>query len=162
MASLPVLSAAAVLVLGLAAAPAAAGEVTGSLAVRVVVQGACALTGGTLDFGAYTSGQPGDLLAKADLGYFGCAEGELTFGLDGGLNGDTALRRLSDGAGNFLSYTLFRDGARGAVFGGAEAGQSLTIPAAGAGSVSVYGRITGGQHAPPGTYTDLVTVTLTF
>lgn len=146
----------------LLASSAHAATSTGSLAVRVVVQNACSVTGTTLDFGTYTSGQTSDLLTTGEIGYTACPAGQIRFDLDGGTNGTVTARKLSDGDGNLLEYALFRNSARSLTFGEGTDGQTLTLTDAGSGSVTVYGQIVKGQAAPTGIYTDIVTITLTF
>jgi hypothetical protein len=51
---------------------------TGTLAVTVTVQSACAIAGTTLDFGTYTAGQGNDRDARADIAYADCGPGTLT------------------------------------------------------------------------------------
>lgn len=136
--------------------------VTGSLAVRVVVQPSCAVTGATLDFGTYTSGQTTDLQTTALIGYTNCSAGTLRFDLSGGTNGTVTARRAASGDGSFLNYALFRDSARVQNFGEGATGQTITLATAGSGNVTVYGRVPRSQTVPAGTYTDLVTITLNF
>jgi spore coat protein U-like protein len=163
----PVLAACRFLVLALAlsvslAAPTEAATTTGSLAVRVVVQPSCTVTGATLDFGTYTSGQAADLNATAQIGYANCSAGTLRFDLNGGANGTVTARRASDGVGGFLNYSLFRDSARTQNFGETTTGHTVTLTSAGAGNVMVYGRVPKSQTVAAGTYTDIVVITLNF
>ncbi len=153
---------AAVAALALHAAEACAETATGSLAVRVVVQPSCAVTGGTLDFGTYTSGQAVDLQAATQIGYANCSAASLRFDLSGGANGTTAARRAANGSGGFLNYALFRDLARTLNFGDGTSGQTVTPAAGGTGSITVHGRVPRSQTITPGTYTDIVTITLNF
>src|SRR5215217_8164510 len=60
-----------------------AATVTDVLNVSATVLSSCALSGGTLSFGDYTSGQPNDLDVDGTINYVNCS-GTLTFALDGG------------------------------------------------------------------------------
>lgn len=142
--------------------PAGAGTLTSTLAVRVVVQPACTVSGGTLDFGSYTSGQTSVLNGFTQIAYSNCPAGQLRFQLDGGGSGAPAARRMSNGSGGQLAYAIFRDSARTQQFGLGGDAKLVTLAAAGSGNVSVYGQIPANQSAAAGTYTDTVVITLDF
>ena len=142
--------------------PVIAGTVTSTLGVRVVVQPSCSVSGATLDFGSYTSGQPGDLSGFAQIAYSNCAPGQLRFQLDGGSSGSTTARKLGNGSGGQLNYGIFRDSARAQNFGQGTDARLVSVDVSGSGNVSVYGKIPGGQVAAAGTYTDTVVITMDF
>ncbi|MCP4213843.1 MAG: spore coat protein U domain-containing protein [bacterium] len=89
--------------------------------------------------------------------------------LDGGQNMSSA-RRLSDGAGNFITYYLWQDSGAGVEWGSAGLGSGVIYPASpltatGSGLVTthpIYGTALTAGASPPGIYTDLVHVTLTW
>jgi spore coat protein U-like protein len=152
-----------IICLGFAAAisvteAASAGTATSTLGVQVVVQPSCTVSGATLDFGSYTSGQPGE----TQIAYSNCPAGQLRFQLDGGINGTTSVRKLGNGGGGLLDYRIFRDSARTQNFGQGGEARLITLAAPGSGNVSVYGRIPAGQAVAAGTYTDTVVITLDF
>ncbi len=143
-------------------APAAAQAETAQLTVTATVLSGCTLIGGTLDFGNYISGQPGNRDAAGQISFVNCS-GTLTFDLDGGQGGNVMARRMS-GPDATLGYQIYKTSARNAIWGmGADA---LRLQLLGAtpqsGNVTVHGRIPGGQTVPGGTYTDIVNITLTF
>ncbi len=140
---------------------AVAGTDTDQLTVTATVQTGCALAGGSLDFGQYTSGQPGDLDVTGAINFVNCAAGNLTFELDGGGSGDVNNRAMSSGS-NKLNYQIFRDPARSANWATGANAKVTQLLSTQSGKVDVYGRIPGGQTVPAGSYTDTVTVTLTF
>jgi spore coat protein U-like protein len=154
--------AALALALASAAIPAGADTDTGQLTVTATVLSGCTLIGGSLDFGDYVSGQPGNRDAAGQISYVNCS-GLLTFDLDGGQAGDVMARRMSSGDAS-LGYQIYRTSARSSVWGmGADALQLQLLGAAPmSGSVGVHGRIFGGQSVPAGSYTDIVNITLTF
>lgn len=141
---------------------AGAGTLTSTLAVTVVVRPACTVSGATLDFGSYTSGQATDLNGFTQIAYSNCPAGQLRFQLDGGGSGSPTARRLSNGSGGLLGYGIYRDSARTQVFGQGANSRLVTLTAAGSGNVSVYGKIPAGQSVAAGTYTDTVVITLDF
>jgi len=149
-------------VLAITAAPAfAAGTDTDVLTVRVTVQEACTIVGGTLDFGTYSSGQQTALDAEGTISYNSCAAGTLTIALDGGSAANVNNRRMASGDSQ-LGYQLYRNSARSNVWGTGDQALERVLLVPDSGSIPVYGRIPGGQNVPGGNYTDTVTVTLTF
>ncbi|MGD9508896.1 MAG: spore coat U domain-containing protein [Geminicoccaceae bacterium] len=142
------------------AAPARAGTDTDILTVTATVLSACSLSGGTLNFGSYTSGQTANLDVTGVINYVNCS-GSLTFALDGGLSGNVNARQMQQGA-NRLSYQIYRNAVRNAVWGTGADAQGVVLVGTQSGSVTVYGRIPSGQVVQDGTYTDTVNVTLTF
>jgi spore coat protein U-like protein len=133
---------------------------TDVLTVTATVLSACSLSGGTLAFGSYASGQTENADVDGTINYVNCS-GTLTFALDGGGSGNINARQMSNGA-NRLSYQIYRNAARNAVWGTGADAQTQILLETRNGSVTVYGRIPGGQVVPAGTYTDTVNVTLTF
>src|SRR5215218_5063809 len=92
-------SAAAAAAVAAAAVPAArAGTDTDQLTVTATVLSGCTLTGGSISFGQYVSGQAADLDAVGQINYANC-NGTLRFELDaGGGGGNTASRQMSQGS----------------------------------------------------------------
>jgi spore coat protein U-like protein len=152
------------LVLALVAMPAGLARgatATGQLTVTATVASGCALGGGQMNFGQYTSGQPGNLDVTGSIDYINCPVGILKFELDGGGSGNETNREMSSGS-NKLKYQLFRDPNRTANFGSGTSAQQVQLLVNTSGKVSVYGRIPGNQNVAPGNYSDTVTITLTF
>lgn len=137
-----------------------AGTDTDQLTVTATVQSGCALTGGTLDFGTYTSGQQTDLDATGAINYTNCS-GTLTFALDGGGSANINARQMRSGA-NRLNYQIYRNQIRNSVWGTGTDSQGQQLIGTQSGSIPVYGRIFKGQTVPDGVYTDIVNITLTF
>ena len=133
---------------------------TATLNVTATVESACSLSGSTLDFGTYLSGQstPNDVTGQ--ISFVNCS-GTLTFELDGGQSGNVSARAMTSGSGS-LNYQLYRDSSRSDVFGtGSEAQQTmLLVPQSG--TIDVHGRIAAGQVVPAGAYSDTVNITLSF
>lgn len=149
-------------IVGLALLPCAAqaGNDTDTLMVTATVQSSCGLTGGTMAFGNYLSGQSSALDVTGQISYVNC-NGTLNFELDAGQSGDINTRVMLSGT-NHLNYQLYRTAARNAVWGIGANSQGLTLLTPLSGNISVYGRIPGGQSVPAGSYTDLVNITMTF
>lgn len=160
----------AVLIGSLALAPSAIAAIsTGTLAVSASVQNSCLITGGTLAFGVYDT-ITGSAIDSSTTISVECTAGAVTtITLGQGANADTGstdaapLRRLSDGGINRLSYSLFTDAGRTAVWGNtAGTGKGYTAANANPANQTVYGRLTANQDVPAGAYTDSVVATITF
>jgi spore coat protein U-like protein len=144
----------------LASRPARPGTDTDILTVTATVLSACSLSGGTLNFGTYTSGQTSNLDVNGTINYVNCS-GNLTFALDGGGSGNVNARQMNSGSSR-LNYQIYRNSTRSAVWGAGADAQGVTVIGTQSGTVPVYGRIPASQVVPDGTYTDTVNVTLTF
>ena len=144
----------------LVASPALATTATDHLTVTATVLSGCSLTGGTLSFGQYVSGQATNLDTTGTINYANC-NGNLTFELDGGSAGDVNSRAMSSGS-NKLNYQLYKNSTRTAVWGTGTDAYALQLLSTLTGTVNVYGRIPSGQTVAPGTYNDVVNITLTF
>ena len=152
------------IVLGVALAPMAAlsETATATLTLEATVVDSCGLNGSALGFGSYTSGQAENLDASGNITFTSCPAGTLTFELDGGQSGNASARSLSNGSGGSLGYQLYTDSARSDMWGSGGDANSMLLVVPGSGSISVYGRIPGGQTTAAGSYTDTVNITLTF
>lgn len=139
---------------------ASAATATSQLTVTATVQSGCTLTGGTLDFGSYVSGQTANLDANGQIGYANCS-GLLTFELDGGQSGNVNARAMRADASS-LTYQIYRNSVRNAVWGLGSNAQQLQLLQPQSGEIIVYGRIPGNQAVPGGSYADIVNITLTF
>lgn len=146
----------------LAVAPALAGTSTDTLSIQVAVQNACSVGGTTIDFGTYSSGQQATLDAQGNITFSGCAAGTLTISLDGGNAGNVNGRSMSGGGGDSLSYQLYRNSARSQIWGTNGDALQQVLLAAGSGTITVFGRIPGGQEVASGGYTDVVNITMEF
>lgn len=144
---------------------------TSNLSVTASVSANCAISTAPVAFGAY---DPTVVNASADLDGTGtvnvtCTSGaSTTVTLGQGANADTGstdavpLRRMNDGATNYLAYFLYSEATRTTVWGNT-AGTGLAHTGTGSQvGLTVYGRVTGGQNVPTGSYSDTVVATVTF
>ena len=81
-----------------------------------------------------------------------------------GGNASGSSRRLSDGAGNYLTYELYQEAARSTVWGttGGAVLTAAAAPSKAARNFTVYGRVAGNQDVPSGNYADTVVATVNF
>lgn len=75
--------------------------------------------------------------------------------------GSYAGRTMASGA-HTLTYNLYRDATRTSVWGDGTSGTATVGGTATSESISLYGRIPAQQNKPVGSYSDSITVTLTF
>ncbi len=155
-------------VMAVAASPVAnAATATEDLAVDVTVAVKCSITTAPI---AFTDYDPVVDHASADLDGTGtvsiaCTKGSTaSIGLGLGANASGGTRRMSDGSGSFLTYELYSDSNRTAVWGNA-LGSWLTpdaAPSKAARPFTVYGRVPAGQDVDAGDYDDTVVATVNF
>ncbi len=120
----------------------------------------CIISTSPLNFGSYTFANiSADLessitiSANCDVG----ANYSLLF--SNGNNYQSPNNRLTDGAGHFVDYSLYKDSARTQNIVG---NNSTTINSVGTGDAqnfTIYGSVMKGQNMPAGTYADTITVT---
>ncbi len=145
---------------------ATAATATANLTVSATVTKNCTVSTSALAFGSY---DPVVANASANLDGTGgvtvaCTRGATaSIALGAGSNASGATRRMADGAGNFLTYELYSDSGRSSVWNTAAGSLSLTAaPSRAARDYTVYGRISGNQDVPAGTYGDTVVATVNF
>jgi spore coat protein U-like protein len=156
----------ALFVFGLGADDAMAQSASANLAVSATVTNNCTISTLPLSFGAY---DPVVANASADLDGTGtvvvaCTRGLApTIGLGLGSNASGSTRRMTDGT-NFLSYELYSDSGRTAVWGNASGSWFVAsaAPSKAARNFTVYGRVPSNQDVPGGSYNDTVVATVNF
>lgn len=88
-----------------------------------------------------------------------------TIALSAGGSGSYTPRTLVNG-GNILDYNLFVDAARSTIWGDGTGGTSISSGSIGIlllpNDHTIYGRIPGGQNPAAGSYSDTITVTVTY
>ncbi|WP_458097822.1 Csu type fimbrial protein [Roseomonas sp. WA12] len=135
---------------------------TSSFQVTATVLKLCSVTATSMAFGDYT---PTTALEQtSNLSVLCTTNTPYTIALNLGTATSPTTRQMTSGtATTTLNYLLFRDSSRSAIWGettstdtqsGTGTGATQTIP--------VYGRIPANQRPQPGSYTDTVTVTLTY
>ena len=149
----------------LASSGAHATTTTTTFQTKVTIAATCAIGGATtLDFGS-----PGLLAANVDQTstiQVTCTNTTaFNIGLDKGANGASVTARLMKGgpSNETIQYSLYSDSGRATNWGNTVG--TDTVSSAGIGSsqsFTVYGRIPPQTTPTPGTYTDTITVTVTY
>ncbi|MGN6516798.1 MAG: Csu type fimbrial protein [Rhizomicrobium sp.] len=146
-----------------AAAPARGATVSTNFAVKATVLASCTVTAADLDFGVYAPGG-GDATATTTIDVT-CSNGTpYTIALDGGSAHAVAARAMSDGATHSLAYGLYTDAGFATIWGDGTA-SSATTSGTGDGTAqpcTVFGKIPAGQYVVPATYTDEISVTVSY
>lgn len=141
-----------------------AGTASDSFQVTATVPDSCIVDANDLAFGNYNP-LSGSVLNGSTTLNVTCTSGT---GYNVGLNqgagpgATVAARKMSNG-GNSLVYSLYQEASYSSVWGNSIG--SNTVSNTGTGAVqtlTVYGQIAASQSVPPGSYSDTITVTVTF
>ena len=145
---------------------ASAATTSSTLSVDATVTANCTVSTSALDFGDV------DPLSGSNIDGTGgivvtCTSGTAwtaSAGIGSGSGASFTSRRMSAGS-NLLNYNLYTNSSRSSVWGDGTA-STATIGGTGNGSAqnsTVYGRIASGQTSvPPGSYSDTVSVTVSY
>jgi spore coat protein U-like protein len=136
------------------------------MAVTATVSNNCTISTNPVAFGSYDPivAQASASLDGAGSVVIACTKGAVTtVALDAGANSSAGARRLAAGS-SYINYQLYSDSNRSTAWG-SDAGSTVApgaAPSKAARTLTVYGRITGGQDVPAGSYTDTITATINF
>ncbi|MCA1324013.1 spore coat U domain-containing protein [Herbaspirillum sp. alder98] len=152
----------AAIVLATSAPQSFAATATGSLTISANVVASCTVIGSAVAFGAYIQtvvNQTGGITVL-------CTNGTAyNVGLDAGTGAGatTAARKMTGSGGGTLNYALYRDSGRTNNWGSTIGTDTLTGTGNGlTQALTVYGQVAAAQTPLAGTYSDTVTVTLTY
>jgi spore coat protein U-like protein len=138
--------------------------VTATIAVSATVLSSCGVTALPLAFGTYSPTQSTNTTAQTTV-VVTCTNGTpYNVGLNagGGTGATVASRKLTSGS-NLLTYSLYSDTGYSTVWGNTIGTNTVTGTGTGLSqTINVYGSITALQTVPAGSYTDSVTVSLTY
>lgn len=142
-----------------------AATTTTTFNVTATVIDVCAVSAGNLSFGTY-SPIAGSALDGTSTITVTCSLGTAyNLRLDGGTNGSgvSARQMLRASGTELMNYSLYRDPARTNNWG--QTDNTDTVSATGTGlnqDHTVYGRIPASENVPAGSYSDTVTVTVSY
>lgn len=139
--------------------------VTGSFQVQITIQATCTLVSATnLNFG--TNGVLAANIDQTNTITVQCTNTTpYDIGLNKGLNGAAVTtRQMKGGPSNeLINYAIFRDSARTQNWGETIGTDTVTGTGNGAAqSFTAYGRVAPQTTPTPGSYTDTITVTVTY
>lgn len=142
---------------------------TATMTVSTTVANSCTISAGAMTFGAYDTTSAVALTATADVTSTCTSGGAATITLSQGTgttSGDSSdtspLRQMTDGGTQSLDYNLYTDVARGTVWGNTIATGVAVTGTGSAVATTVYGDIDPGQSVASASFSDSVTVTLTY
>lgn len=134
------------------------------MTVTATVQSACVLTASPLAFGSYNPTSATNLDASTTVSVT-CTLGtpyNVGMGAGAGTGATTTVRKLTSSS-NTLNYALYQNAGRTTNWGNTVGTDTLSATAGlTANAINVYGRIPSGQNTIAGSYTDSVTVTVTY
>lgn len=129
------------------------------------VPNACTLTPKpvpTLGFGSTPGFITGNVDQTTSIGLVCTGRTPWQIGLNNGLHASGNVRRMANGSGQFVPYELYRDGGRSQRWGNTLNNDTLSGTGSGASqSLTVYGRVAP-QTATVGSYSDTITVLVTY
>lgn len=122
----------------------------------------CTVSATTLDFGAPAGFLTSNVDAASTITTTCVSGTPYQIGLNNGANASGATRRMAGGA-EFISYELYRDSGRSQRWGNTINTDTVTSTGTGlAQSTTVYGRVAPQTTPSPNTYSDTITVTVTY
>lgn len=142
-----------------------AATATTTFPVSATVLKVCVVTANPLNFGNYDPTSATDLDGTTTVQTLCTVGTSYTVGLNAGTGSGATVsaRKMTNGA-NTLNYALYQDTGRSTNWGntpGTDTPTAVTAPI-GLSTVSVYGRVAASQNVPVGSYSDTVTVTVTY
>ena len=149
-----------------ASAVADAGTATGTFTVQATIVSACLVTATTLNFGTYSPASATALTGTSTIS-INCTSGSpYTAALNVGSGGGSFTGRTLLNGIDTLTFNLYRDAAYSQVWGDGT-GSTYTVAGTGSGlltanTVTVYGQIPISQDKPVGSYSSLITVTISY
>jgi spore coat protein U-like protein len=139
---------------------------TAGMPVRIEIVASCAVSASDLNFGAYASNQntpvQGQTVIQLLCGAGTVAELSLDAGSGSGRNTNRRWMEQDDGS-HRLDYGLYQDPGRTIHWGDRSGVDTLEVQTTGSAlTIPVYGQIPGGQRVRDGTYSDTITVQVTY
>lgn len=138
----------------------------------VGIKCSCTVSADTISFGAYVPTAGGDINVAADISVtckafvLGIISYEIHLG--SGLHGTVASRKMSNGD-SLLAYNIYNNAGRTVIWGDGEDGTGikgdsylLALGASRTETVSMYGKLTGGQNVSAGSYSDTIIATVVY
>lgn len=151
--------------LGVVAVPATyAATATGTLNLSITISATCSVVSATaINFGTMSAIAANvDQTSTLTVNCSSTTPYNVGLGVGGGTGATVAVRKMTSGA-NTVNYTLYRDAARTLVWGQTIGTDTTTGTGTGANqTLTIYGRVPAQTVPPPGTYSDTVTVTVTY
>lgn len=134
--------------------------------VRMEIVASCTVTASDLNFGAYSPRSQAPVQGQTAIQLLcgGATTAEVSLDAGSGPGASTNNRRMEQEAGNDrLDYDLYQDPGRTVHWGDRSGVDTLEVTTTGASlTIPVYGQIPAGQRAREGTYSDTITLRVTY
>lgn len=144
-----------------------AATATGVMSVTATVASTCIVGTSTLAFGSTTSSAIlADNIDAVGTVSVTCTSGSVytvALGIGGGAGATFPIRNMTAGT-DLLNYTVYTEAAHTNIWGDGTTSSS-TVGGTGSGiaqTISAYGRIFSGQNAPAASYTDTISVSVSY
>ncbi|HVY88151.1 MAG TPA: spore coat U domain-containing protein [Hyphomonadaceae bacterium] len=138
---------------------------TSNFNVTATVQNACTISAADLLFGVYSTISGANLDGSSTIQVKCTLNASYGVALNAGTTaGGTIAARLMTSGATTLGYNLYTTNGRTTVWGDGTGGSS-TVSGTGTGltaNLTVYGRIAAAQNIPAGSFSDVVTATISF
>ena len=139
-----------------------AGTASTTFNVTATVLATCGVSATNVAFGNYGSGQV-DATGTISVSCTNLAAYTVELDAGTGSGATIASRRMTGPSNQTLAYTLYHDAARSLLWGTTSGLQSVVgIGNGAAQALTVYGRIPSAQYPGAGSYSDTITVTVTY
>jgi spore coat protein U-like protein len=145
-----------------AASSAGAATATGTMAVTSTIQSNCTVATSPLAFGTYSSAST--LNGSSTVSVTCTNTTPYNVGFDAGqATGATVTSRKMTNGAQTLAYALYQDAGHSTNWGNTVGTDTVTGTGSGsAQNINIYGQIASGQSSAPGSYSDTITVTVTY
>jgi len=147
---------------GLASTSVSASTSSATMGVSATVNASCSINTTPLAFGTYAASQ---VRQTTTISVTCTNTTPYNVGLDAGTTSGATVsnRMMSDGSGHTLNYALYQDSGYSTNWGNTVGTSTETGTGNGtAQSLTVYGQIAASQTPVPGSYSDLITATVTY
>ena len=139
---------------------------TSAMPVRIELVGFCNVSASDLNFGVYASNQNAPIQGQTSI-QLQCSPGTMAeLSLDAGTGpgrNDKRRKMEQEGGTDQLDYGLFQDPGRTIHWGDRSGHDTVEVEATGAPqAIPIYGQVPGGQRVRDGSYSDTITVTVTY
>ncbi|NDD91152.1 SCPU domain-containing protein, partial [bacterium] len=130
--------------------------------VTASVTNACTVSGTGLAFGSYDPTATTALDGSSTISVLCTLNDDYTIGLNKGVHGSNVSDRKMSNGSYTINYSLYSDSSRSSNWDNSGSGAVSNTGTGATQNFTVYGRIPASQNVPQGSYSDTITITVTF
>lgn len=138
----------------------AASQATSTMVVSATIEPNCLISTTDLNFGTVGLMEE-DATAEASATITCTPDADYSISMGDGLHADGDQRRMESSAGDYVTYDLYQDSSHSQAWGNTTGSDTVDGTASGTDTFEVYG-VVPVQSVPAGTYSDVITVTVTY